>query len=1171
MPLGENVRQAGVLEFWRIVEMFSPQKVDKADREQLVFAVQPGRPLPWENDHELSHRTLRDTQTWRHFVYLGIYGLEDMFETISCVFAPDNESFDEHPVGESAVAAFVVDENGFALIDSAVLSSCAWATGQVVHGRPLTDFQAATANLSEALRDVVTELLAFGDEQTPPRYVPRVLTSADLRLCLEVAVAIAGIGTTLPCAEIRIKSQRVGRRTADDQSGPDFLNSFIMDDLGLVAEQVADGEIGGALREYLLPDAEISSADRIDVCAEVDAVLTRTAPSMIPAGRWPSHPEHSLAQNQQLAVNTTVSMREVGIVGVNGPPGTGKTTMLRDLVASQVVERARRLAVLSTPSKAFTGAKLRWKSAQYTRVVSLWRPELTGFEMVVASANNGAVENVTEEIPSEDAIDALWRELAADVDYFPEIGTALLFVEQEPQGEQSARATRPRAWGMVAARLGNKANRNRFAGTFWYHKPDAADDTEAWFGLNSVLKDYEQALPDRSWSADVEEFKVVEAREEVLRAKRAEVYRTVQRRAQKDSHLSGLRRSVSACVLRVEQARALRDAAVVAEREHEKEAERIALAQQAEAEQRIRDRAAHAEHRVRQGEVAIDRTVSGRQSDAESAVRWWEVEMPRRWQFRAEYRKTRPGLWQRLRTLGRAGREWAQHDDWLTAQLEDAQEGLGTARKELSAAQHEVDTLRREVEAARRELVESRGTLAVGVRRPVVIHEPLIEARRQVALIEENISAALHTLSESERAVFAGEAELVALDAILGKASCELGIHYPDTAWWTNRERREMVALWSDAAWNQARSELFLAALALHKAFLRHTATDMRRNLQAVMDVLTGGVPAEVPEEAVLAAWQSLFFVVPVVSTTFASYARLFSHLGREALGWLLIDEAGQATPQNAVGALWRTQRAVVVGDPLQLEPVVTLPFRAEQAIRNELNVDEQWSTSRTSVQRLADRLTPLGTWVPGEDDKTWVGVPLTVHRRCDQPMFQIANAIAYDGLMINGTGTSAGARFEEAYPSLPQSKWIDVAGGESRGHWIPDEGRQLDQILRALVRLRFDMSEVMVIGPFRDIAKELASRSRRYPGLTAGTIHVAQGKQADIVVLVLGSAPGKPGARQWASAKPNLLNVAVSRAKRRLYVIGDRAEWSKWSYFKTLAAHLPHASPLQPYSSSGL
>jgi hypothetical protein len=186
--------------------------------------------------------------------------------------------------------------------------------------------------------------------------------------------------------------------------------------------------------------------------------------------------------------------------------------------------------------------------------------------------------------------------------------------------------------------------------------------------------------------------------------------------------------------------------------------------------------------------------------------------------------------------------------------------------------------------------------------------------------------------------------------------------------------------------------------------------------------------------------------------------------------------------------------------------------------------------------------------------------------------MFGIVNTIAYDGLMINGTGTAPGARFAQAYPKLPGSKWIDVAGEGARGHWIPEQGRQLDRILSTLAGLDgFDMSDVMVIGPFRDIAKQLAGRSRGFPGLTAGTIHVAQGKQADIVVLVLGSAPDKPGARRWASSKPNLLNVAISRAKRRLYVIGDRQEWSKWPYFKTLTASLPHTNPVRQPPSSAL
>jgi superfamily I DNA and/or RNA helicase len=62
------------------------------------------------------------------------------------------------------------------------------------------------------------------------------------------------------------------------------------------------------------------------------------------------------------------------------------------------------------------------------------------------------------------------------------------------------------------------------------------------------------------------------------------------------------------------------------------------------------------------------------------------------------------------------------------------------------------------------------------------------------------------------------------------------------------------------------------------------------------------------------------------------------------------------------------------------------------------------------------------------------------------------------------------------------------------------------------------------------------------------------QGKEADVVVVVLGSRP----ARAWAAERPNLLNVAVSQARRRLYVIGNRQNWQDHRYFDVLAAALP-------------
>jgi len=79
------------------------------------------------------------------------------------------------------------------------------------------------------------------------------------------------------------------------------------------------------------------------------------------------------------------------------------------------------------------------------------------------------------------------------------------------------------------------------------------------------------------------------------------------------------------------------------------------------------------------------------------------------------------------------------------------------------------------------------------------------------------------------------------------------------------------------------------------------------------------------------------------------------------------------------------------------------------------------------------------------------------------------------------------------------------------------------------------------------------------------GTVHTMQGKEADVVILVLGTHPDRVGSRQWAANTPNLLNVAVSRARRRLYVIGNRETWGDQKYFDILAASLPTWQPLRP------
>jgi superfamily I DNA and/or RNA helicase len=71
------------------------------------------------------------------------------------------------------------------------------------------------------------------------------------------------------------------------------------------------------------------------------------------------------------------------------------------------------------------------------------------------------------------------------------------------------------------------------------------------------------------------------------------------------------------------------------------------------------------------------------------------------------------------------------------------------------------------------------------------------------------------------------------------------------------------------------------------------------------------------------------------------------------------------------------------------------------------------------------------------------------------------------------------------------------------------------------------------------------------------------QGKEADVIILVLGGNPDQPGGRLFATREPNVLNVAVTRAKRRLYIIGNRDTWGYEPYFNVLAACIPALYPV--------
>lgn len=380
-------------------------------------------------------------------------------------------------------------------------------------------------------------------------------------------------------------------------------------------------------------------------------------------------------------------------------------------------------------------------------------------------------------------------------------------------------------------------------------------------------------------------------------------------------------------------------------------------------------------------------------------------------------------------------------------------------------------------------------------------------------------------------------------------------------------------ALWQNPKINKIRSELFAAAMHLHQSWLLEASSGSgakskafrENNLFRISDLLSGK-KVDFPKQL----WGTLFLMVPVLSTTFASFRNQFKTLDVGDIGWLLIDEAGQSVPQAAVGALWRAKRALVVGDPLQIEPVFTTPPKLVEYLSLAVLGDsyKNWAPHIVSVQLLSDRVNPYGCELKVGEQTQWIGIPLWVHRRCIDPMFSVSNTIAYDNRMVHGNKSYDA----ESHPVLGPNTWIDVKGDCDKKQFVPEQAEVLFELLNQKLLADEGLDDVYVISPFKTVIAELKNRFKKPPTArnwsfrqhkewlkgNIGTVHTFQGKENSVVIIVLGCSVDNQGGAVWASDLPNLLNVAITRAKSNLYVIGDIDVWGSRKYLRDLKKALP-------------
>lgn len=1017
-----------LLSYWHTLEHFSPASVPNGCRKWV-------EKLPWEEVQKHSN----PSKCFQYTFYFGVFPLNEVTEFVQEYFHSQEET-PNLPTAKVCYASLKVDEQGLYIQDTFGLSTMPWALSQLKEHKlnmelPLDEFRKRERRIADHLvdgflkepltREGVKQIQAYLLDELPWRELP----SAAIYLRTEE------------------RERKQSKSDEEEEVTCDLLNSFYLEDLERIAKSLQTEKLPKAFQDYLtgcLGRADIGK--RINLSDHPAVLQSCLTPEYYPDGCWPS--PYCASLMQQFAINRVMDdlsgKKQEGLFSVNGPPGTGKTTLLRDIIAAILVQRAHHMIQFDEPAKAFTKLEETKKSEGYVPFIYEPHASICDGGIVVASSNNGAVENISKELPLKKEV----KGYADRLGYFRTV---------------SEGCVDPEHWGLIAAVMGSKKNQRKLIDAIWNKSPKARKQT-----LYQSLRDTQQAPTQAQWQETVTSFR---------------------------NKLQAVRREKQRLMEGMKEAAQWTDLPRMVE-----EADRHVLDELQE----------------------LEKLIQGKQT------------------FLSE---TQAGNERQRMALEEARREQEQvlqsRPHWLSYWI--SREKRVSYQARLEAVASKIERLTQQVRE----------------------HDELLQVH------EQRLSVQRTKLKQVQ-----GERERY---APLMEVCAELKGAYTDASFCHKINTREAQenSPWYSEELKKLESELFVEAMKVNECFLlmanqtsdrnisgRNLSGRIETTLDRFFKFLKSG--EDLNEQQIRAMWNTFWLVIPVVSSTFASIQRMFGNLGPGSIPWLFIDEAGQAVPQAAAGALWRCKRAVVVGDPFQIEPVVTTPDAIIKELGNHFDLKWEQMDSTLSVQRMADRVNRYG-WTMNDD---WVGSPLRVHRRCTDPMFSIANEIAYAGMMYNST-PSASTKL------LMETAFVDVRGNVEAGcrHYVTAQGEVIRKMILDEIDHQQALPDLFVISPFSEIPSKLRSELEKplkaavanlpqqmndkkvndWLDTHIGTVHTFQGKQAEGVILCLGLDSTKEGAAQWAASKPNLLNVALTRAKLRFVAVGDGQIWLGKPYFREL------------------
>ncbi|MFJ4102263.1 caspase, EACC1-associated type [Amycolatopsis japonica] len=251
----------------------------------------------------------------------------------------------------------------------------------------------------------------------------------------------------------------------------------------------------------------------------------------------------------------------------------------------------------------------------------------------------------------------------------------------------------------------------------------------------------------------------------------------------------------------------------------------------------------------------------------------------------------------------------------------------------------------------------------------------------------------------------------------------------------------------------------------------------------------------------------------------------------------VIVDEASQCSIPQVIPALYRAKRALIIGDAMQLSPVIRVTPAREASIRRAQGLDPAWLEARRLSYHRHSAFDALSAAVSGM-------LLLDEHYRCHPDIATVVNERYYfRKLTILTDVRTLRRRQGEAVT------WSHVKGSavrDAHGSWRnPTEAEQVAREVSALLQQLPPGSDIGVVTPFAAQAALLSRRWANESRVRVGTVHTFQGGERDAIVLSLVADANMPArTRTWLGRQRNLWNVAITRARSTLVLVGDRDVW---------------------------